>query len=99
MSLIEIPADELRRVADLLQRTKDLMGSDLVKSMGDVVEALADQKLETAAWDFEKAWGDGRYVLGRDLDGLRDASRAVADAFQQTDEQTVNALTEGENGQ
>jgi hypothetical protein len=99
MSEIRVPVDELDKVADLLQRTKDMMGDNLIKSMGDMVEAMGDKKLRSAARDFEKSWGDGRFVLGRDLQALRDASRACADAFRETDEQTVNALVEGQKEQ
>jgi hypothetical protein len=67
--------------------------------MGGLVDAMGDTGLRDAARDFESSWGDGRHVLGRDLDALRDASRACADAFRQVDEQTVNALVEGEAGQ
>jgi hypothetical protein len=93
MSVIDVPGDELERVHDLLQRTKDLMDSSQVQSMDHVVDNLGQRDLESAAYDFEKRWGDGRFVVYRDLDGLRDAAKAVADAFQETDEQTVNALT------
>lgn len=99
MSEIRVPVDELARVADLLSRTEQLMGDSLVSSMGGMVDALGDQRMRDAAQDFEGSWGDGRYVLGRDMVALRDASRSCADAFRQTDEQTVNALVEGNGGQ
>ena len=92
MSLIDVPGDELMRVHDLLQRTKDLMDSQVIRSMGHLVDDLGQRTLESAAQTFEKSWSDGRYVIGRDLDGVRDASKAVVDAFQKTDDSTVDAL-------
>jgi hypothetical protein len=99
MSEIRVPVDELARVADLLSRTEQLMGDSLVRSMGGMVDAMGDRRVQDAARDFEKSWGDGRFVLGRDLVALRDASRTAADAFRGTDEQTANALTQGNGGQ
>ncbi|MEV6365941.1 hypothetical protein FXF53_24460 [Micromonospora sp. WP24] len=93
MSVIDVPGVELERVHDLLQRTKDLMDSAPIRSMGSVVDTLGQRELEKAAHEFEKRWGDGRHVVAKDLEGVRDASKAVADAFRETDEQTVNALT------
>ncbi|MEV4810100.1 hypothetical protein [Micromonospora avicenniae] len=92
MSVIDVPGVELERVHDLLQRTKDLMDSAPIKSMGHVVDTLGQRELEKAAHEFEKKWGDGRHVVAKDLEGVRDAAKAVADAFRETDEQTVNAL-------
>lgn len=99
MSEIRVPVDELTRVAELLSRTEKLMGDSLVRSMGGMVDAMGDKRMRDAARDFEKSWGDGRFVLGRDLVALRDASRTAADAFRDTDEQTANTLTEGREGQ
>ncbi|MFD0785375.1 hypothetical protein ACFQZ8_15820 [Micromonospora azadirachtae] len=92
MSVIDVPGVELERVHDLLQRTKDLMDSAPIKSMGHAVDTLGQRELEKAAHEFEKKWGDGRHVVAKDLEGVRDAAKAVADAFRETDEQTVNAL-------
>jgi len=92
MSVIDVPGGELERVHDLLRRTKELMDSASIRSMGAVVDTLGQRELEGAAREFEKRWGDGRYVLAKDLDGVRDAAKAVADAFWETDEQTVAAL-------
>ena len=92
MSVIDVPGAELERVHDLLRRTKELMDSASIRSMGAVVDTLGQRDLEGAAHEFEKRWGDGRYVLAKDLDGVRDAAKAVADAFRETDEQTVAAL-------
>jgi hypothetical protein len=93
MSLIDVPGSELLRVHDLLQRTKDLMDSGSIKKLGGLVDALGQDELEGAARKFEKSWGDGRYVVGRDLEGVRDAAKSVADAFRQTDDATAEALT------
>ena len=93
MSTIDVPGDELMRVHDLLQRTSDLMDGASVRSMGDAVDALGHRWIADAGHGFEKKWGDGRYVLHKDLTGVRDAAKAVADAFQQTDDLTVDALT------
>lgn len=99
MSEIRVPVDELARVADLLTRTEQLMGDSLIRSMGGMVDAMGDKRMRDAGRDFEKSWGDGRFVLGRDLVALRDASRTAADAFRSTDEQAANALTESSGGQ
>ncbi|MER7440375.1 hypothetical protein [Micromonospora avicenniae] len=96
MSVIDVPGVELERVHDLLQRTKDLMDSAPIKSMGHVVDTLGQRELEKAAHEFEKKWGDGRHVVAKDLEGVRDAAKAVADAFRETDEQTVNALNDSD---
>ncbi|MET7747939.1 hypothetical protein [Micromonospora sp. NPDC005367] len=96
MSVIDVPGVELERVHDLLQRTKDLMDSAPIKSMGHVVDTLGQRELEKAAHEFEKKWGDGRHVVAKDLEGVRDAAKAVADAFRETDEQTVNALKDSD---
>ncbi|WP_433119404.1 hypothetical protein [Micromonospora sp. CA-246542] len=93
MSEILVPGAELERVHELLRRTKELMDSASVRSMGAVVDTLGQRGLEDAARNFEKRWGDGRHVVGKDLGGVRDAAKAVADAFRETDTQTVNALT------
>jgi hypothetical protein len=98
MSLIDVPGDELMRVHDLLQRTKDMMDSGPTAAMGGLVDSLGQPDLEGAARHFEKRWADGRYVLGRDLVGVRDAARSVAEAFQQTDDSTVAALTNPDQG-
>ncbi|MEU8256627.1 hypothetical protein AB0C06_20460 [Micromonospora inaquosa] len=92
MSVIDVPGAELERVHDLLQRTKELMDGSSVRSMGPVVDTLGQHELEAAAREFEKRWGDGRYVVAKDLEGVRDAAKAVADAFRETDDQTVAAL-------
>ncbi|MGW4464938.1 hypothetical protein [Micromonospora sp. NPDC004704] len=94
MSVIDVPGAELERVHDLLQRTKDLMDSSPIRAMGQLVDTLGQHDLESAAHEFEKRWGDGRHVLAKDLEGVRDAAKAVADAFRETDEQTAAALTE-----
>jgi hypothetical protein len=98
MSLIDVPGDELMRVHDLLQRTKDMMDSGPTAAMGGLVDSLGQPDLEGAARHFEKRWADGRYVLGRDLVGVRDAAKSVVDAFQQTDDATVAALSSTEGG-
>ncbi|MFC4020556.1 hypothetical protein ACFOW4_21805 [Micromonospora sp. GCM10011542] len=98
MSVIDVPGAELERIHDLLQRTKDLMDSAPIRSMGHVVDTLGQRDLQKAAHDFEKRWGDGRHVVAKDLEGVRDAAKAVADAFRETDEQTVNALTNPDDG-
>ncbi|MEV4758827.1 hypothetical protein AB0J86_27535 [Micromonospora sp. NPDC049559] len=92
MSVIDVPGAELERVHDLLQRTKDLMDSAPIKAMGHLVDSLGQHDLESAAHEFEKRWGDGRHVVGKDLEGVRDAAKSVADAFRTTDEETVAAL-------
>jgi hypothetical protein len=96
MSLIDVPGDELMRVHDLLQRTKDMMDSGPTAAMGGLIDSLGQPDLQGSARHFEKRWGDGRYVLGRDLVGVRDAAKAVAEAFRETDDSTVAALTEPE---
>ncbi|WP_422772899.1 hypothetical protein ACN28C_07995 [Plantactinospora sp. WMMC1484] len=92
MSVIDVPGAELERVHDLLQRTKELMDSSSIRSMGPVVDTLGQRELEAAAREFEKRWGDGRYVVAKDLEGVRDAAKAVADAFRETDDQTAASL-------
>jgi hypothetical protein len=92
VSLIDVPGSELLRVHDLLQRTQDLMDSGPVASMGHLVQLLGQRDLQSAGQRFEKSWSDGRHVIGKDLGDIRDASKAVADAFQQTDEAVINAL-------
>ncbi|MBY8874510.1 hypothetical protein K7640_22030 [Micromonospora sp. PLK6-60] len=92
MSVIDVPGAELIRVHDLLQRTRELMDSSPIRSMGPVVDTLGQRELESAAREFEKRWGDGRYVVAKDLEGVRDAAKAVADAFRETDDQTAAAL-------
>lgn len=93
MALIDVPGDELMRVHDLLRRTKEMMGTGITRDMGDRVEALGHRELRAAGEDFERSWGDGRYVVGRDLEGIRDAAKSVAEAFAQTDQATADALT------
>ncbi|GAA5192383.1 hypothetical protein GCM10023322_51860 [Rugosimonospora acidiphila] len=92
MTVIDVPGEELQQVHDLLQRTSDLMDSSPIKSMGSVVDTLGQKDLESAAHNFESKWSDGRYVVSKDLTGVRDAAKSVVDAFAQTDEQTVAAL-------
>ncbi|MGW3786521.1 hypothetical protein ACWD5Z_18205 [Micromonospora chokoriensis] len=92
MSVIDVPGTELMRVHDLLQRTRELMDSSPIRSMGPVVDTLGQRELEGAAREFEKRWGDGRYVVAKDLEGVRDAAKAVADAFRETDDQTAASL-------
>ncbi|PMR59982.1 hypothetical protein C1A38_16295, partial [Verrucosispora sp. ts21] len=40
--------------------------STSIRSMGAVVDTLGQRELEDAAREFEKRWGDSRYVIGRD---------------------------------
>ncbi|MEU7755777.1 hypothetical protein AB0B57_24155 [Micromonospora sp. NPDC049101] len=98
MSVIHVPGAELERVHELLRRTKELMDSASIRSMGAVVDTLGQRNLEDAAHHFEKRWGDGRHVVAKDLEGVRDAAKAVADAFKEADTQTANALTAPEQG-
>ena len=93
MSVIDVPGDELERVHDLLQRISDLMNSNQIRNMGAEVDTLGHRDLEKAGHHFEKRWGDGRHVVGKDMEGVRDAAKAVADAFKEADEQTGAALT------
>ena len=93
MSVIDVPGDELERVHDLLQRISDLMNSNQIRNMGAEVDTLGHRDLEKAGHHFEKRWGDGRHVVGKDMEGVRDAAKAVADAFREADEQTGAALT------
>jgi predicted lipid-binding transport protein (Tim44 family) len=93
MALIDVPGDELMRVHALLQRTKDMMDTGLTAALGDQIAALGHEELQAASYDFERSWADGRTVVGRDLEGVRDAAKAVVDAFAQTDQATVDALT------
>lgn len=94
MALIDVPGDELMRIHDLLRRTKEMMDTGITREMGRArFDALGNRTLQDGARDFERSWGDGRFVLGRDLEGVRDAAKAVVDAFEQTDQATVDALT------
>ncbi|MFI5934100.1 hypothetical protein [Actinoplanes sp. NPDC051494] len=93
--MIDVPGDELERVHELLRRTKDLMDSSPIRGMGREVDSLGHRGLQKAARHFEKRWGDGRHVVGKDLSGVRDAAKAVADAFAETDTAVGNALDPG----
>lgn len=92
MSLIDVPGSELLRVHDALQRVQELMASGAIRSMGNQVRSLGQRELQAAARDFERSWNDGRHVVDKDLRDVRDASKTVADAFQQVDDAVVAAL-------
>ncbi|MFM9920145.1 hypothetical protein [Lacisediminihabitans sp. H27-G8] len=59
-----------------------------------IAAAVGHSGLEDAVKDFAHEWDDTREAMVDDINTLSKTSIAIADAFEQTDQQLGNALTD-----
>ncbi|MER5768558.1 hypothetical protein [Streptomyces sp. NPDC001985] len=90
MAEIEIPGDELERMARLLGRVMEL-----VETRASGFDAAAvGPPLAASGGTFDERWNDGRFQLKRNCTSLKDACEAVVKGFTDADNEMASSLTD-----
>lgn len=94
MTDLFVPGEDLRTAATNLDKVLNLIDpATVLTKSGDGFGPLGGASdVQAAAEDFDSRWSDGVIQLHREATDIQAALKAVVDAFDNTDQQLIDAM-------